>query len=88
MSTILTILGVAFLIIFACLLVLILPYVMYFHLHSCKRCNHIMEYKGLKENGKEGYYLFHCPKCGAWEQIPKDVLSQDFIDRMLNPYKN
>jgi uncharacterized C2H2 Zn-finger protein len=31
-----------------------------------------MEYKGLKEDDDNGHYLFYCPKCGAWEQVPKE----------------
>lgn len=40
--------------------------------HKCKHCKHYMEYKGLKEDTNNGHYLFHCPNCGAWEQIPKE----------------
>jgi uncharacterized C2H2 Zn-finger protein len=35
-----------------------------------------MEFKGFKEDDKNGHFLFHCPKCGAWESIPKE----DIID--------
>ena len=31
-----------------------------------------MNYKGLKEDDNSGQYLFHCPKCGAWEQMPRE----------------
>lgn len=43
-----------------------------FHRHRCKNCNHIMEYKGLKEDDDNGHYLFYCPKCGAWKQVPRE----------------
>ena len=39
--------------------------------HTCKHCHRVMDYKGLKENDKESHHLFHCPHCGAWEQVNK-----------------
>ena len=44
----------------------------WFQMRPCKHCGHTLEYKGLKEDSDNGHYLFHCPKCGAWEQIPKE----------------
>jgi hypothetical protein len=29
-----------------------------------------MDYKGLKNDNCDPHYLFHCPKCKAWEQVP------------------
>jgi uncharacterized C2H2 Zn-finger protein len=40
-----------------------------------------MEYKGMKEDDNNGHYLFHCPKCGAWEQVPKE----EFFRQCDNP---
>jgi hypothetical protein len=87
MIIILTILGIAFLIVFVCFLLYVLPYILQFHMRSCKYCKHNMEYKGLKEDDKKGHYLFHCPHCGAWEQVPKNVLFRRFIDLEYNPYE-
>lgn len=42
-----------------------------FNFRKCK-CGHIMAYRGLKEDGSDGYYLFHCKHCGAWEKISKE----------------
>ena len=40
-----------------------------------------MDYRGLKEVNNNGHYLFHCPNCGAWEQIPKE----EFFRQCDNP---
>ena len=45
-------------------------YLAWFCRRPCKYCGHTLEYKGLKEDSDKGHYLFHCPKCGSWEQIP------------------
>jgi uncharacterized C2H2 Zn-finger protein len=48
-----------------------------------------MEYKGLKEDNDNGHYLFHCPKCGAWQQIPKEQFFRDVEEsEAANPYNN
>lgn len=44
-----------------------------------------MEYKGLKEDNDKGHYLFQCPHCGAWEQIPKNVFLKNFIYKDYDP---
>ena len=49
-----------------------IQYVIYFHFRPCKHCGHYMNYHGLKIDDKDGHYLFYCPKCGAWEQVPKE----------------
>ena len=85
MSTILNILLAILLIVVVVLLICILPYILHFYNHLCKHCGHSMEYKGLKEDDREGHYLFHCPKCGAWEQIPKEVFLRSFFDKVDNP---
>lgn len=51
---------------------------------KCKHCKHYMEYKGLKEDNNNGHYLFYCPNCGAWEQIPKE----DFYYNMNKDFKH
>ncbi len=74
MSTILMVLGVAFFLMIACLVFLVFPYILLLRMNTCKYCGHIMEYKGLKEDNDKGHYLFHCPHCGAWQQIPEEEL--------------
>jgi phage FluMu protein Com len=67
----------------ACFLMIILlgsllftfQYIWQYKCHRCKHCGHFMAFKGLKEEGDDAHYLFHCPKCGAWEQIQKGELS-------------
>ena len=49
-------------------------HISWFHTRHCKHCGHRMEYKGLKDDEDTGHFLFHCHKCGAWEQIPKSEL--------------
>ena len=76
MDTILIILGAIFLIflfvVLAAVCIISLNLLTFFHLHKCKHCRHTMEYKGLKEDGGNGYYLFYCEHCGVWEQIPRE----------------
>ena len=48
-----------------------------------------MEYRGLKDDNNNGHYLFHCPKCGAWQQIPREQFLRDLDDgEAVNPYKD
>jgi hypothetical protein len=56
---------------FGCLLFTV-QYLWLYHCHRCKYCHHRMKFRGFKENEDESHYLFHCPECGAWEQIPKE----------------
>lgn len=64
---------------FACLIV-VLQYIMWFHGKQCKHCKHTMEYRGLKPDENNGHYLFHCPHCGAWQQIPREQFFRDLTD--------
>ena len=65
-----------------------LHYFSWFHWRPCKHCGHHMEYKGLKEDTGDGHFLFHCPHCGAWQQIPKQEFLHEIekID-VTNPLK-
>ena len=87
METLLTIIGAilafAIFIFFFAFAVIGLQYIVWFHWRTCKYCSHNMEYKGLKEDGDNSHYLFHCPHCGAWEQIPKEEFFRD-LDK-FNP---
>jgi len=85
MNIILTTLGAVFLITIVYFLLLAFSYIFHFHMHPCKHCGRSMEYKGLKEDDKDGHYLFHCPHCGAWEQIPKNVFLKNFIYKDYDP---
>jgi hypothetical protein len=53
-------------------LLLCLQFILCFHNRKCKHCNRSMEFKGLRENDDEEYFLFHCNHCGAWEQVTKE----------------
>ena len=48
----------------------------------CPHCSHSMEYKGEKQHTDGDIYLFHCPKCGAWDEVPKAELDARFYDWM------
>ena len=85
MSNILTFFGA---IVFALALILLMAFIflsmqflLFFKWRKCNHCHHTMEYKGMKEDDNNGHYLFHCPKCGAWEQVPKE----DFFRQCDNP---
>ena len=43
-----------------------------FKMHKCSHCGSYMQYRGLKDDNDSGHFLFHCPKCGAWQSIPKE----------------
>ena len=75
------------LVLLAAFLIITSQYLLFFKWRLCKRCNHNMEYKGLREDSDNGHYLFHCPHCGAWEQIPKEEFYRE-IDRGFNPNEN
>lgn len=79
MSILLALLGIAFVLLLGAAAIVTVPYVLYFHCHYCKHCGHRMEYRGLKGDDKNGHHLFHCPKCGAWEEVPKDVFLNKFL---------
>jgi hypothetical protein len=93
MATALNIIGFIFaalclIVLFACF-TFILHYLSWFHWKPCKHCGHNMEYRGLKEDNENGYYLFHCPKCGAWQQIPKEQFFRDVEEsEAVNLYNN
>lgn len=85
MSNVLTFFGA---IVFALALILLMAFIyfnmqflLFFKRRKCKYCHHTMEYKGMKEDDNNGHYLFHCPKCGTWEQVPKE----DFFRQCDNP---
>ena len=56
----------------------IIQYLHTFHHRKCKHCGKVMEFKGLKEDNKEGHFLFHCNECGAWESVPKQDMFRSY----------
>ena len=51
-----------------------IQFFLFFYWRKCKHCHRKnMEYKGLREDSANGHYLFHCPKCGAWEEVPREA---------------
>jgi len=45
-----------------------------YHLHRCPYCGHRMLHVYTKENEKGFFHVFHCSKCGAWDEVPEDTL--------------
>ena len=89
MTTVLNTLGIIFLVIFvaiaiACIIFVVHFYV-YFHCRLCKYCHHTLEFKGMKDDDEGGHALFHCPHCGAWEQVSKQDFFRD-VDKGFNPH--
>lgn len=78
------ILAVGGLLISFSLLVVGLQYIAIFHWRPCKYCNHNLKYKGFKGDEQNGHYLFYCPHCGAWEEVPKQEFIKD-LDKGFNP---
>lgn len=68
-------------IILAAFFIVTLQYLVFFKWRNCKYCHHHMDFRGLKEVDDNSHYLFHCPNCGAWEQIPKE----EFLRQCANP---
>ena len=68
----------------AVILVLVLfgRFILLFNHRPCPHCSHSMEYKGEKHHADGDIYLFHCPKCGAWDEVPKAELDARFYDWM------
>lgn len=50
---------------------------MWFQMRHCKNCGHRLEYRGVVEDSENGHYLFHCPACSKWEEIPKEEFFRD-----------
>ena len=61
-----------------------LKLLVWFQFRTCKHCGNTLRYLGLKEDGSESHYLFHCEHCGAWEQVIKEELFQE-CDKDCNP---
>ena len=76
-----TILGIFFAV---AILVLVMfgRFILLFNHRPCPHCSHSMEYKGEKQHTEGNIYLFHCPKCGAWDEVPKVELDTRFYDWM------
>ena len=68
----------------AVILVLVLfgRFILLFNHRPCPHCSHSMEYNGEKQHTDGDIYLFHCPKCGAWDEVPKAELDARFYDWM------
>lgn len=64
------------------ILVLFGRFILLFNHRPCPHCSHSMEYKGEKQRTEGNVYLFHCPKCGAWDEVPKAELDARFYDWM------
>lgn len=64
------------------ILVLFGRFILLFNHRPCPHCSHSMEYKGEKQRTEGNVYLFHCPKCGAWEEVPRAELDARFYDWM------
>jgi len=75
------ILGISFVVVVLGL-VLFARFILLFKHRTCPHCSHSMEYKGEKQHTDGDIYLFYCPKCGAWEDVPKAELDARFYDWM------
>lgn len=75
------IIGMLAFIIVAAFCTIAFQYLLFFKWRNCKHCHHHMDYGGLKEDNDNGHYLFHCPHCGAWEQVPREA----FFKQWVNP---
>ena len=66
------IIGICFIVILLGCFLFTVQYIWMYHCHKCPHCGKYMEFRGLKEDEDNGNFLFHCPKCGAWEQVPRE----------------
>lgn len=65
--------------------IFVIQYIIRFKFRTCKCCGHSMKYKGFKPDDNNGHYLFHCPKCGAREQISEEDFFKDMDKIVYNP---
>lgn len=65
-----------------CIIALVLfgRFLLLFNHHRCIHCGHSMVFKGERERTEGNIYLFHCNKCGAWDEIPKKDMDARFYD--------
>lgn len=61
---------IAFIVLY--IIIMGIAYIARFHIKPCKYCGHIMEFRGEKKRQEGEVYLFQCPKCKAWEEVPKE----------------
>ena len=89
MTTVFNIVGLVFLVlafaVFVLLMTAAVHFYLWFHCRSCKYCHHTLEHKGLRDDDKGGHYLFHCPHCGAWEEVPRDEFFSG-LERGINQH--
>lgn len=67
-------------------LILLGRFLFLFNYRPCPHCYHTMRFRGEKERISGNIYLFHCPKCGAWIQVPKKQFVRDLMEG-VDPYK-
>ena len=61
-------------------LILLGRFLFLFNYRPCPHCSHTMRFRGEKERTSGNIYLFHCPNCGAWEEVPKKKLDAQLYD--------
>ncbi len=68
-----TVIGIVILLlIFAAVYIFVigLAYLFRFKVKPCKYCGNFMVFRGEKERPEGNVYLFQCPECGAWDEVP------------------
>ena len=68
MDIILSIALILFIVI--CFVVIDVFMVKYFH--KCPYCGKNMTFTHTKESNGNIYYVFKCPNCGAWDEVPEE----------------
>lgn len=51
-----------------------------FYSRPCKYCGHSLVFRGEKERKEGNIYLFECPKCKSWEEVPVSDFHDNNID--------
>lgn len=77
------ILGIV-LVVIIIILVIFGRFVLLFNHHLCPHCSNKMIFRGEKERDNGNIYLFQCPKCGAWEEVPKEKLDAQLYNNTSN----
>lgn len=58
--------------------IMALNYYVVYRWHKCPYCGKRMKHDHTVNTGKGIIHKFHCPHCGAWDELPEDYF--------MNPY--
>ena len=54
----------------------VIKYILLFYRKLCKHCGHTMLFRGEKKEDDKDTFLFQCPHCKEWEEIPANEFNE------------